>query len=220
MTPVGSGADGGGGVKPEWISSMVAGLALIVAAWSSTVTLLLSKRMLRITSYSDTTTHVNQLNLLLVQYPNLRPYFYDNEAPPTKGEPDYNRVLAAADLHLDVAEKIWRHHDEYVAADVIGWREWIHDLFEYSPVIRDIVFRGRYLYPALVELLEKEPCTQSEHVLALRFLHGVSVTAPDQQPEAMVALGAPARSEQAERPEETAGQPEPPMSSPPESLTL
>jgi hypothetical protein len=149
----------------QWISNLAAGLALLLSglSWLS------SKRVIRNSSYSDTTTMVLDIDRMLVEYPHLRPYFYENQALPKKNDPDHHRVVAAADLYLDVAEHIWHHHVEYESADAIGWREWIHELFQKSPVLRGIMLTHGYLYPALTDVLENEECSRSDHEIALSF---------------------------------------------------
>ncbi|HEY3753348.1 MAG TPA: hypothetical protein VGL80_29515 [Pseudonocardiaceae bacterium] len=150
------------------ISNLVAALALLLSGLSWWI----GRRGLRNTSYSDTTTMVLDVDRMLVEYPHLRPYFFDNQELPGKDEPEYHRVLAAADLFLDVAEHIWHHHVEYVPADAIGWREWIHELFQNSPALREIMRAQPFLYPALTDVLDNEPCNQSGHELALGFRRG------------------------------------------------
>jgi hypothetical protein len=120
-------------------------------------------------SYQDTTTHAFDIDQMLLQYPQLWPYFYDDKLPPGNDDPEYYRVLAAAELYLDAAETIWRHHGEYMPTDVVGWREWIHDLLQHSPVLQDGFSKKPYWYPALLELVQEEMCGHShDQVLKLR----------------------------------------------------
>jgi hypothetical protein len=148
----------------QWISNLVAGLALLLSGLSW----MISKRGIRNSSYTDTTTMVLDIDRMLVEYPQLRPYFHENQECP-RNDPGYHRVVAAADLYLDVAEHIWHHHVEYVDTDAIGWREWIHELFQRSPVLRSIMIDQGYLYPALTDVLDNEPCNHPGHELALTF---------------------------------------------------
>jgi len=79
---------------------------------------------------------------------------YDNLPAPEDNLEMRNHVFAAAEFVLDVFECIWDYRDEYSAADRDSWREWIHNVFERSPTVRDLFVENEAWYPTLKSLAE------------------------------------------------------------------
>jgi hypothetical protein len=67
-------------------------------------------------------------------------------------------VEAAAELVLDVLECIWDNRPQFTPRDLVSWREWIHQMLQTSPVVRDLYEEYTYWYPTVQDLLEWEPC--------------------------------------------------------------
>ena len=170
----------------DWIEKLgLGGLATIVALFASVGGAILAARRARDaandaqqsasvatrTLHRRTNQYASDLVLKsdesLITYPGLAPYFeveeYVEEADLPADERNRARVLAIAELRLDVAEAIWDHHDEFKADDAEAWCEWIHYVLEHSPAMRYEVFEPEF-YPSTAALLAGNGCTKpTEH---------------------------------------------------------
>jgi hypothetical protein len=101
----------------------------------------------------------------LITYPGLASYFDVEENVEESELPDDDqeaaRVLAIAELRLDVAEAIWDHHDEFKADDAEAWREWIHYVLQHCPAMRYDVFDAEF-YPSTAALLAENGCSKPD----------------------------------------------------------
>lgn len=136
------------------VSDAFAGGALVVsiaaagiAAWHSRRELGHGREALQVTTYQGATELALNFDRMLIDYPFLRPYFYESEPVPAEddgsapAEADRHRrqrVLAAAEFALDIFECIWDHRDSYNSVDHKAWRRWILDVMESSPACCEI----------------------------------------------------------------------------------
>jgi hypothetical protein len=139
-------------VSTETATALIAGLALVI----SLTTALWSRRALVTTTYRSATDLALEIDRLFVERPYLRPFFYEKRKPcPERAE----EVKAAAELVLDVLECIWDNRPLFAPRDEESWREWIHEVFEYSWVVQELYEESPHWYPTLQDLLEWEPCS-------------------------------------------------------------
>jgi hypothetical protein len=77
------------------------------------------------------------LDRLFVEYPDLRPYFYDGVDIDAK-DPSFRRVQALAEMHLDVFDYKLKHAETFAAYQPFREAEerWIRDMFRSSPILR------------------------------------------------------------------------------------
>jgi hypothetical protein len=122
-------------------------------------TYVLGRRALQVTTYQGATALALQMDQMFLDHPLLRPYFYDDEPVlAVEADPEmHHRVLAAAEFALDIVECIWDHRKSYEDDDRESWKDWIHDVFQGSPAIRDWYEKNIEWYPALRKLAEEAP---------------------------------------------------------------
>jgi hypothetical protein len=109
--------------------------------------------------------------------PKLRPYFYDcwpapegilgpqsSPAPRPLTAEDLlrSKLLAASEYFLDVLECIWDNVKGLPRDDQCSYREWIHDMLETGPVLRQFLKEFDAWYPTLTELIESGTCEKPE----------------------------------------------------------
>jgi hypothetical protein len=149
------------------VAALAFGVSLF-AGWVSQRGLRVSREAKQIAERGLQTTanqYASELMLkaddLFVQWPMLRPYFFDDV--PTDGMDDEalrHRVEAAGEYLLDVMEAIWDHSAEFVDEDAESWREWMHGFLQTSPTMQ-----GTYdaeWYPSLRKMLAAARCTKPE----------------------------------------------------------
>ena len=148
-------------MRVEVISLIVSVLAAVIGLRATFV----SGRTLRNSSYRGAADLVLDADHLFLEHPDLRAFFYDGKEVP--GD-EFSRqlVLAAAEFYLDILEAIWDHRAEFARSDIDAWREWIHDLLEYSPAMRLIYNGSRDWYPSISDLLTWDGCSKAEHTWA------------------------------------------------------
>ncbi|GEM_PF-4599542 len=102
-----------------------------------------------------------RMDELFLEHPMLRPHFYQDVAPPTPAaDPElHHRAFAMAEFCLDVLECVWERQDKYSDVDREAWREWIHDVFAGSPVLRSLYGERQAWFPVLTSLRESRVCT-------------------------------------------------------------
>jgi hypothetical protein len=131
-------------------------IALVLSVASTVVATLVAYRAsnhgITVTTYNNATELTLQVDRVFVEYPELRPYFYDNE-PLTDSAPHRNRVLAVTELYLDVLECIWDREREFSPTDRLAWRGWIVHAFDNALVLREFYRDRRDWYPTLGRLL-------------------------------------------------------------------
>jgi hypothetical protein len=92
---------------------------------------------------------------VFIEYPALRPYFFDGKRPAAN---HWNQAEAVALSQLDVMEAIWDHHDEFKDLDCEAWREWTHAILQSSPTIQETYDPD--WYPSLKLMLAEAVCTK------------------------------------------------------------
>jgi len=140
-------------------------VGVVIALISLAVALtgaVMSRRALRRSSYRTSADLVLEADRIFLDRPELRCFFYEGLECPPKGDKQYGQVKAAAEFYLDILETIWDHRGEFARTDRMAWREWIHDLLEWSPSIRDTYLESPRLYPTIRFLIEWEPCAFPE----------------------------------------------------------
>jgi hypothetical protein len=148
------------GVQLMSSTDVIALFALVISLASGAVTAWVTYHATRSGSTSNSYTNATAMGLeisrMVVTYPEVRPFLYDN-AELDDADPHRNRVLAAAELVLDCCESIWEKRDEFTLgpeaqSDRNAWRMWILDLFESSPVLARMFEDNRDWYPHLCHL--------------------------------------------------------------------
>ena len=123
----------------------------------------ISGRALHATANQYASDLVIRAGRVLIDYPDLRPYFFDGKRPAAN---HWNQVEAVALSQLDIMEAIWDHHDEFKDLDCEAWREWTHAILQSSPTMQE-----RYdpdWYPSLKLMLADAVCTKpTKHKWAL-----------------------------------------------------
>lgn len=112
-------------------------------------------RSLDVTTYQGASALALELDRVFIEYPMLRPYFYDGVAVPATGsgsgeqETLRNRVLAVAEFAVDTMECIWDHRDTYNDEDRPAWERWICDALSGSPACCELADENPDWYPSL-----------------------------------------------------------------------
>ena len=115
----------------------------------------ISRRSLHVTSNQYASDLVIRAGRVFIEYPALRPYFFDGKRPAAN---HWNQVEAVALSQLDVMEAIWDHRSEFADRDREAWREWMHAISQSSPTMQE-----RYdpdWYPSLKLMLADAVCTK------------------------------------------------------------
>jgi hypothetical protein len=134
------------------------GIALISLA-VALIGAVMSRRALRRSSYRTSADLLLEADRIFLDRPDLRPYFYDGVECSADDSEQRARVEAVAEFYLDVLETIWDHRNEFSRVDRASWREWIHDLLEWSPALRQVYTATPRWYPTITSLLDWEECT-------------------------------------------------------------
>lgn len=135
------------------ILSLVVSLGGIGSLLVSRRSLHVSRRSLHVTANQYASNMAIAAGHVFIEYPHLRPYFYEGGFPPAKIR---NQVVATATNQLDVMEAIWDHHDEFDDQDREAWREWMHDMLQTSPTMRE--WCDLDWYPSLKSMLSDAVC--------------------------------------------------------------
>lgn len=141
-----------GQALPNLLATIAVSVALValVFAWMQTRHM---NRSLEVVTYNGSTDLTLQLDRVFIEYPELRPYFYDGQSPTGSDIELRQRVAAVAEFALDVLECIWDHRDKYSEPDTKSWKKWIGDLIGTSPTMRDLYAEHTDWYPALQDAL-------------------------------------------------------------------
>lgn len=134
-------------------SDYIAMLALAVSLISTWISLYWNSRYVRVTSYKSATELFLELDRSLLQYPEIRPYFYEG-AQMTTDDQNRNRVLTMAELFLDVFE--WIGLREYGLSED-DWREYTSAVFRNSPALREYHQAHPEWHPKVEKLLLAGP---------------------------------------------------------------
>jgi hypothetical protein len=92
---------------------------------------------------------------MLVELPNLRPYFYENKAVP-EDEPAKSQVFAAAELMLDYFENIFLSKEAVDPDTWEVWKRYMRQLCTTSPALRAFAEGSQAYEPRFVQILREE----------------------------------------------------------------
>lgn len=135
------------------ISIVALALSIAAAVFSTYVAYSANRQSDIIATYNSLTSLVLEIDKIFIEYPDLRPYFYNNTPlPADMQEQDRNRTLAIAELYLDILECIWDRQPEFSKEDEASWRDWILDAFSTSPILSSHYSENRSWYPTLMRL--------------------------------------------------------------------
>ena len=118
--------------------SIVGFAAVVISLW-------FLYRQTKIASFGTVHNFILSCDRIFVEYPHMRPYFYDGKDI-QEGEVDYNLALAIAETILDTFEA-YVHQGTYVEYYETMWERYIRDAFRDSPVLRRYFDRVRGWYP-------------------------------------------------------------------------
>jgi len=125
-------------LTPEWLSAIASvGSTIFVPAsiyfaarqWRE------SARAIRANTYQGINTQLQGIDLIFVENPELRPYFYAGEdIPQDKRERD--RVMAVAELLVDFMDNVVTHGDAMPPEHREVWYRYFREQHDSSPAIR------------------------------------------------------------------------------------
>lgn len=100
-----------------------------------------------------------QIKLTLIEYPHLRPFFFDNiPAPPD--HPDASRIASLAELYCIYFQEIVEQSRNVSPPNRTAWGALVRSMYQSSPPIRGQFERRLSWYSAelreVVELLQRE----------------------------------------------------------------
>ena len=140
-------------MNPSW-TDICEALAAVASAIVSFVGFLFVVIQLRQNQNSiDGQTHaqVYQLNQgiynMLIEHPDLRPYFYENKDMPID-EPERSKVLAAAELLADLFEYVVLNEKSLNAEIRDSWLEYMRLMYHTSQCLRDFLASREASYSA------------------------------------------------------------------------
>jgi hypothetical protein len=125
----------------------------------------------RMTVHSQRQAPTLALDRLFVEYPELRPYFYDG-LDIDKKNPSFSRVQAVAEMHLDVFDYKLKHAESFAAYQLASSgqsrdrhreveKTWMRDMLRTSPILRRYGQQRKGWYsPELHHLLEEASKTK------------------------------------------------------------
>lgn len=127
-------------------------VAIVISLLSAIYSYLLSRQAHHVSTYYGAIDLLRELDKTFLEYPDLRPYFYDGK-PFDVDDPNRDRVLAAAELVLDAFEWIWYRQDKLNAKSEEGWRAYTIDTFSSSPVLQQHYLASESWYPGITRLI-------------------------------------------------------------------
>lgn len=124
----------------EAIAAAAATVSAIVALCAIAVTFYQSRlhhdQSIKLSQYISITQRVFDVDMLFIQNPQLRRYFYDNQI--VDQLPDIERITAVAEYILDFYSTIQEHERILATLATPSWKEWrtfIADGFRGSPFL-------------------------------------------------------------------------------------
>lgn len=93
------------------VSDALAGVAIVISLLSAVYSYRLSRRTHDISIYYGVIGMFRELDKTFVEYPDIRPYFYEGK-PADADDPNLQRVRAVAELVLDAFEWIWHRKED------------------------------------------------------------------------------------------------------------
>jgi len=102
----------------------------------------------------------HEISRLFIEYPELRPYFYDGQTIEEQ-HPDYHRAEAVAELILDifwtmgVQARRYIQHEVRTEGDGNLWQDFVAESFAQSPLlVKTLLKRQNWYGKAMVEQME------------------------------------------------------------------
>ncbi|MDV6297466.1 hypothetical protein ACWEQV_29080 [Rhodococcus aetherivorans] len=135
------------------IAVISAGIAALFGWWQT-------RRMdqsLEVVTYNGATDLTLQIDRIFIEYPELRPYFYEGQSPIDQDETLRQRVDAVSEFALDALECIWDHREKYTEMDRESWKIWINEFMASSPRMRGLYEDHTTWYPALEDARKPDP---------------------------------------------------------------
>lgn len=134
------------------VSDALAGVAIVISLLSAVYSYRLSRRTHDISIYYGVIGMFRELDKTFVEYPDIRPYFYEGK-PADADDPNLQRVRAVAELVLDAFEWIWHRKEELNTEDETGWMNYIADTFFSSPALQQHYASFAHWYPGITRLI-------------------------------------------------------------------
>lgn len=137
-------------------SDVIAIIAVVAAFLSLGAQIYVGKREVGVNLYQHVTNLFNSLNAPFLEYPQLRPYFYDNKKPENLNLEDNNRIEVIAEMFLDTFE--WVEHDIQKAKkiDKDSWRDFMIGVYSSSDVIKSFHEKNPSWHPLFNKLIQKK----------------------------------------------------------------
>ncbi|MEU4568282.1 hypothetical protein [Micromonospora sp. NPDC023956] len=133
-------------------SDYLAVAALAASLLSAIYTYRLSRQSHHVSTYYGAIGLFRELDKTFVEYPEMRPYFYEGK-PVAVDDPNRQRVKAMAEMVLDAFEWIWLRRRSLNAEGEWGWRAYIIDTFSSSPALQQHYARSDSWYPGITRLI-------------------------------------------------------------------
>lgn len=88
---------------------------------------------------SNSTTGLREVLLLFIEYPELRPYFYEAKGPPLRGR-THKRLVTVAEILADILEEGLAANNLVRTARLSEeWPNYCSDLLSTSPVLNEVM---------------------------------------------------------------------------------
>jgi hypothetical protein len=118
------------------------------------------------TVYQDINRMMMDIDMLFVDRPELRQYFYRG-IPITPDDAEYERVAAVSELFVDFMDNFVQQEARMRKQPTAYWHQYFHAMLESSPAIREFwTSNGHWYAPELIELLG--PCSGDEAASSFR----------------------------------------------------
>ncbi|ADP81085.1 hypothetical protein [Pseudofrankia inefficax] len=114
---------------------MLGAIALVVSILSALTAYSIGRRSVDRTAHQTLSELALRLSEAFLEYPELRPYFYDRKEL-SSDDASANRVLAMAEMMLDACEWVLQGRYKLSKYDRAGWESYARHMLENSPVMR------------------------------------------------------------------------------------
>jgi hypothetical protein len=100
---------------------------------------------IRASTYQGVNSQLQEIDLLFVHNPELRPYFYDNKPLPANWR-DYHQVMAVAELLVDFMDNVVTQSYAMPDDHAQVWYDYFECQYHSSPAIREYWKKNRDWY--------------------------------------------------------------------------
>ena len=114
--------------------AFVSAVITIAGFWFLWLQLRSTNESLRAGAYSNMSSWTFDLDKAFLQYPELRPYFYAGKDI-REDDPLFLRAQTMAEFLLDNFDSIMEFDRQYPGTLHAGWRDWIYESFNRSPLL-------------------------------------------------------------------------------------